>query len=103
MKISDSNSTTSTIQYLQQSQKPNQPDKAQNAPEGKSSPGQDRVDLSPEAKDMQKIHDAVSAAPDVRAEKVEALQKMVQENRYQVDSSAVADKMVRQALLDLNQ
>ncbi len=103
MKISDSNSTASAIQYLQQSQKPNQPEKAQNAPEGKPSQGEDRVDLSLEAKDMQKIHETLSAAPDVRAEKVEALQKMVQENRYHVDSSAVADKMVRQALLDLNQ
>ncbi len=103
MKIPDSQSAASTIQYLQQSQKQNQPEKSQNAPEGSPPQGEDRVDLSQEAKDMKKIHDAVSAAPEVRTEKVEALQKQVEEDRYKVNSPAVADKMVRQALMDLNQ
>jgi negative regulator of flagellin synthesis FlgM len=103
MKVSDSKSPSGAIQYLQQNQKLNQPDKAQNAPEGKPSHEEDRVDLSQEAKDLKKIHDALADAPEVRTEKVEALQQQVQENRYQVNSPAVADKMVRQALMDLNQ
>jgi negative regulator of flagellin synthesis FlgM len=103
MKVSDSKSPSSAIQYLQQNQKLNQPDKSQNAPEGKPSQEEDRVDLSQEAKDLKKIHDALADAPEVRTEKVEALQQQVQENRYQVNSPAVADKMVRQALMDLNQ
>ena len=102
MKISEIQSTSPSIQNLQQAQEFNPLDKIQNAQERKPTPEKDRVDLSAEAKEMKKIHDTLSAAPDVRAEKVEAIQEQLRENRYRIDPEALADKMIRQALMDLN-
>jgi negative regulator of flagellin synthesis FlgM len=102
MKISEIQSTSTSIQNLQQAQESNPLDKIQNAQERKPTPEKDRVDLSAEAKEMKKIHDTLSAAPDVRAEKVEAIQEQLRENRYRIDPEALADKMIRQALMDLN-
>jgi flagellar biosynthesis anti-sigma factor FlgM len=102
MKVPDAKSATGSVQYLQQAQQLSQPDKARKPTEGKPSNAEDRVELSPEAKDMKKIHDVVAATPEIRTEKVESLAKQVQENRYSVDSRSIADKMTRETLLEMN-
>jgi negative regulator of flagellin synthesis FlgM len=102
MKVTDTKSAPGSVEYVQQTQQLNQPDKARKITEGKPSQTEDRVDLSQEAKEMKKIHDVLTNTPDIRSEKVEPLAKQVQENRYSVDSQAVADKMTRETLLEFN-
>lgn len=58
-----------------------------------------KVDLSQRAQDMKKIKEIAMAAPDVNAEKVARLQKLIDEGKYKVDGKAVADKMVDEQLL----
>ena len=100
MKISDIHQQANTMQYVNQANSSNSPDKPQPSKEDKSS-SQDKVELSAQSKEMQKVYGTLQMAPDVRAEKVSALKKLIEEDQYQVDSEAVADKMIRQSLLDL--
>jgi len=61
----------------------------------------DKVELSAQAKEMKKIYEVVQAAPEVRAEKVSALKKLIEEGKYDVESEAIADRMIKEAILDL--
>jgi negative regulator of flagellin synthesis FlgM len=102
MKISDIHQQANTMQYVNQANSKNSPDKPQ-APreaEDKSSSG-DKVELSVQSKEMQKVYDVLQMTPDVRDEKVSALKKSIQEGQYQVDSEAVAEKIIRESILDL--
>ena len=102
MKISDIHQQANTMQYVNQANSSNSPDKPQPSKEDKDkSSSQDKVELSAQSKEMQKVYGTLQMAPDVRAEKVSALKKLIEEDQYQVDSEAVADKMIRQSLLDL--
>jgi len=102
MKISDINQDNSLIQYIQQN--------------GKAGP---RIGIpfftGPEpdsrgrhgghfrqSREMNKIHEVLATTPDVRAEKVAALKQQVESGQYQVNSDAVADKMLKEFLFDLN-
>lgn len=102
MKISDINPQTNSMQYVNQANPQNSPDKNPISQEVTGKPSTvDKVELSDQSKEMQKIYDALQTSPDVRAEKVSTLKKLIQEDRYQVDSEALADKMIRESLLDL--
>jgi len=68
--------------------------------EGKMSSG-DRVEFSARSKEMQKIYEVLQASPDVRSEKVADLKRRIEEGRYRVDSEAVAEKIIRESLLDV--
>ena len=102
MKTSDIHQQANTMQYVNQANQRNLPDKNQVSQKVTEKPSSvDKVELSGQAKEMQKIHDALQASPDVRAEKVSTLKKLIQEDQYQVNSDAVAGKMIKESLLDL--
>ena len=103
MKIPDIHQDGNVIHYVQQNGKTAPVEKGQVQPEGKNSlSGEDRVDLSAESKDIKKIHDVLATTPDVRTEKVEALKKLVESGQYEVKSDAVADKMLKEFLWEMN-
>ncbi len=92
------------IQYIQQNGKTPEVDKAQTSPGVKNQPsGEDKVDLSAESKEMKKIHDVLAVTPDVRTERVEALKKSVESGQYDVKSDALATKMIKDFLSEMNQ
>lgn len=102
MKISDID-LSKTLLSVQQTT----PSKAANPRElqgnGKtSSPEGDRVDLSIRSKELKKIEEVLALAPDVRTERVEALKRSIEEGRYEVDSAALAERMIRDALFETN-
>lgn len=104
MKISDIQQQANAMQYVNQTNQQNPPEKKQALQEtdDRSKPSStDKVELSAESKEMQKIYEVLKSTPDVRAEKVSELKKQVQEGSYQVDSGAVAEKMIKDSLLDL--
>ena len=61
---------------------------------------QDIVRISPKAYDIHKIKDLVHTAPDIRKEKVALLKKKIASGEYKVDARKVADKMIREFLLE---
>ena len=52
------------------------------------------VELSQRAQDMKKAKEIAKAAPDIREDKVAALQKQIDEGKYKVSAKDIADKMV---------
>lgn len=75
------------------------------AASGKPSPentaaATDVIHLSPQAKLMQKASQVVYQTPEVRPEKVAALQDAIQQGTYQVDSRKVANSLIAQILLE---
>ena len=64
-------------------------------------PTQDRVALSDQARTVHEIRQAVDKAPEVRQERVEEVKAALQQGTYNVRGEAVADRMLRQHLVDL--
>ncbi len=58
--------------------------------------GGDRVSLSPEARLRTEAFSSAMSAPEMRAEKVAELKARVQSGEYQVDSAAVAAKLLQE-------
>jgi len=103
MKISEIKPQADTTQYIDQAQKSKQPEKNQvSQSPGTTSQQTDKVDLSDQSKEMKKIYTAQQMAPDIRTDKVNEVKKAVEENRYQVDSNTVAEKMIRESIFELN-
>jgi negative regulator of flagellin synthesis FlgM len=53
-----------------------------------------RVNLSERAQDIKRAKELAMAAPDVREDKVQRLQKLIDDGKYKVDAKDIADKMV---------
>ena len=56
------------------------------------------IDISDNARLLQRASDVVRSTPDVRQEKVAALKKSIADGSYKVDSAAVAEKLVDEHL-----
>ena len=67
---------------------------------GNASP-EEKVNLSATARDIQQLKSAINQLPDIRTEKVQELQKQIEQGTYKVDSGKVAEKMVGESLLDI--
>ncbi len=99
MKITDLNQGSNTIQYVNQA---NPPDKQSPSQEVKNQESLvDKVEISAQSKEIKKINDVLEMTPDVRADRVAELKKLVQEDRYRVDSETLAEKMIDQSIIDL--
>ena len=103
MKISDIPQDGNLIQYIQQNAKiaPAERNPGASASQNQVST-EDRVDLSAQSKEMNKIHEVLNATPDLRTEKVEALKKQVESGQYEVSSNSLAEKMLKEFLFDVN-
>jgi negative regulator of flagellin synthesis FlgM len=102
MKVSDINPKNNMLQNVGQANSTHPPEKNQRPGEAdaKTVSG-DRVELSARSREMQKIREILQTTPEVRAEKVSALKKMIEEGKYEVKSEDIADKMIKQGILDL--
>lgn len=102
MKISDLHQQNKVTPYVNQTNGPPQTDSLQKNREVKeNSPSTDKVELSARAKEIKKIHEVIQATPEVRAERISALKKWIEEGRYEVESEVLADKIIKETLLDL--
>jgi flagellar biosynthesis anti-sigma factor FlgM len=103
MKIPEIKPQADALQYIEQAQKSKQPEKTQISQSAEVTSQQaDKVDLSDQSKEMKKIYYAQQMAPDIRTDRVNEVKKLIEENRYQIDSLAVAEKMIRESIFDLN-
>jgi len=62
--------------------------------------GEDRVSLSPQARELLKAQRALAAIPDVREDKVEEIKAQIADGTYRIDSDQIAAKMIREFLSD---
>ncbi len=84
------NAKTAAASGAKKSEKPDSPSSAS----GSGSAEGAQATISSKAKEMAKVKEAASNAPDVREEKIAELRKKIAEGRYKVDAEAIADKMV---------
>jgi negative regulator of flagellin synthesis FlgM len=62
--------------------------------------GEEKVSISEKATDIKKIREIVQKTPDVRADKVARLKKKIADGDYAVNGKDIADKMLREFLLE---
>ncbi len=70
------------------------------APPEKSGGGVDVIHLSPQSRLMQKAGEVVYQTPEVRPEKMAAVQDAVHQDTYEVDTQKVANKVIANAILE---
>lgn len=101
MKVSDINQKNllqnvgqaHSTQSAEQNQKPGEV--------GAKAASGDRVEFSARSREMQKIYEALQTTPDIRSEKVAEIKKRIEEGQYRVDSETLAEKIIKESLLDL--
>lgn len=54
----------------------------------------DRVSLSNASRDLQTAKDAVSAVPDIRQDRVDAIKQAIESGSYEIDPGKIAGKML---------
>jgi len=100
MKISETrNSVTELVSQHQINDK-----KVGTGPEKEATGGavaEEKVSLSPMARDFQKAQKAIEKLPDVREEKVQELKDQIQAERYDVNGEKIAEKMLNESFLDV--
>jgi negative regulator of flagellin synthesis FlgM len=102
MKISDFKNDQA-VQYLNQANKANLVDKPPISREAKTSGVlADKVEISSQSRDLKKIHDILAETPDVRSERVAVLKKAVEAGQYQVSAENIAQKMIRDIIVESN-
>jgi len=102
MKISDIQQKTNSMQQTKETNPPRPLEKHGDSKKLRDrSSSLDRVELSVRSRELQKIHDILQKTPDVRTERVSTLKESIREGRYQVDSEALARRMVKEAILEL--
>lgn len=62
--------------------------------------GEDRVLLSPLAKEIQMAQSQLQDVPDVRADKVAQIKQQIEEGTYSVSSEKIANRMMGESLLN---
>lgn len=103
MKVSNLNSENQTIQFLNQASKGAQSEQKIGGEDGsKVSGATDKVEISSQSRDLKKIQDVLAMTPDVRTEKVAALKKAIDEGTYQVKAEDIADKMLKEIIMEMN-
>jgi negative regulator of flagellin synthesis FlgM len=65
------------------------------APEKWSRRGADRVELSRNGMEIERLKKAMQVAPDFRIDRVAQLKRLIAAGNYQVDGKAVAEKMLQ--------
>lgn len=63
-------------------------------------PSGDSVALSPQAKIMQEAIKVLETLPDVREEKVAQIRERIEEGTYQVDGKKIAEKMIKESVMN---
>jgi len=64
-------------------------------------PQLDKKALLAQSGEMKKIDNIIRSTPELRTERINKIKKLIEENRYQVDSNAIAKKMIKDFLLEL--
>ena len=70
------------------------------SPEKVSGEG-DKVQLSPRAREFQRIKDALETAPDVRESKVADISESIEKGSFKADSNKMAENIINESILDL--
>lgn len=99
MKITDNNSSLNIRNYVSNIKDNKKIDDLakQGSPQTVK---EDKVVLSPKAKEVQEATKLIKELPDIREEKVAKLKEQVDQGTYRVDGKKIAFKMLKESILD---
>ena len=72
---------------------------SKDAEKGNEAVASDRVDLSAQARDIQRAREVAQGAPEIRADKVEAARRAVQSGNLNLKGEDLAEKLLQQETL----
>jgi len=98
MKITPKD-TVNIDAYVKQVQDKEKADAASEQPE-KQQAKADTVVLSDTAKTVQEAQTQLESIPDIREDKVAELKAQIESGTYEIDAEKIADKMLKDALLN---
>ena len=99
MKIDSERSPVNLEAYIKSSQESEGVSQSLRQEKQGASPTES-VKLSHTAKEIQKIREIVEATPEIRTDKVGQLKREIETGTYSVDADKVAEKMLRESLID---
>lgn len=79
------------VQRIQQEKKELEDRKSSVSSKGS---GEEKVEISGQARDIQRVKAAIAELPEVRQEKIEELKQLIQEGRYEMDMDKLADRIL---------
>jgi negative regulator of flagellin synthesis FlgM len=59
----------------------------------------ERVEISPQAREIQKLKEILEQMPEVREKRVEELRALIHEGRYKVDLEKLSDRILERLLM----
>jgi len=62
---------------------------------------EENVQLSDKAKDIKKIKEILEATPDIRQEKIDQIKTALDNGTYNVEGKKIAEKIIKESLIDL--
>jgi flagellar biosynthesis anti-sigma factor FlgM len=102
VKICDRRKEGQKIQYIQGMKPARFKKNPMAVNDGRTTPISDRLEISPRSPDMKRIHQILAPAPEIRMEKVVELKKTIVGGTYEVRAEDIADRMIREVILELN-
>ena len=99
MEIRSKSQPTPVDAYINQVQARTKVENAASGP-AQQSPQTDTVVISETAKRIQDAKARLDSIPDVRADKVAELKNQVENGTYEIQPDKIADKMIRESLLN---
>lgn len=99
MKIDSDRSLVNLEAYIKSSQESDGVSQSPRKEQGGASPTES-VKLSHTAKEIQKIREIVEATPEIRTDKVGQLKREIEAGSYSVNADKVAERMLRESLID---
>ena len=99
MKITDNNSSLNIRNYVNNIQDNTKIDDLAK-PGSSQTVKEDKVVLSPKAKEVQEATKLIKELPDIREEKVAKLKEQVDQGTYRIDGKKIAFKMLKESILD---
>ena len=99
MKIDSERSPVNLEAYIKSSQESEGVSQSLRQEKQGASPAES-VKLSHTAKEIQKIREIVEATPEIRTDKVGQLKREIETGTYSVNAEKVAEKMLRESLID---
>ena len=99
MKVDSQRSLVNLEAYVKRAQESGGVDQSLQHGQEKASPTE-KVKLSHRARDIQKIREIVEATPEIRTDKVGQLKREIETGTYSVNAEKVAERMLRESLID---
>jgi len=100
MKISDDKSTQDLTNYIRKTLDQRKVIHLDANNFKNKSISEERVELSRKASDINRIKEIVQKTPDIRGERVALLREEIDSGNYNVSGQEIADKMLREHLLE---